>query len=80
MHKYTAPLILNDDYPNGEFQTAINYTVLNMNMNSLHTTYIVKASLKIFAAYLSFVVIIFAHRLFYKPVHVAKQEISPASN
>ena len=78
MHRYTAPLILN--YPDVEYQPAINYTILNMNGNGLHTTYIVKASLWAFATYLSFVIIIFAHRLSYKPHHTTNQEIPPVSN
>ena len=83
MHRYTAPLILNNDYQEAEQRlglSPVNYTVLNMNSNSLHTTYIVKASLWAFATYLSFVVIIFAHRLFYKPYRNTNQEIPPVSN
>ena len=90
MHRYTAPLVQNNDSSNdarfkgqaavyGEFQTAIDYTVMDMNMNGLHTTYIVKASLWTFATYLSFVVIVFAHRLFYKPNRLAVQETPPVS-
>ena len=78
MHRYTAPLRLN--YPDVVYEPAINYTIFNMNMNGLHTTYIVKASLWAFATYLSFVVIIFAHRSYYKPNRNTNQEIPPISN
>jgi hypothetical protein len=60
MRMYTAPLTQDHDYPIKDPQWVINYTILDMNMNELHTTYIVKASLKTFAGYLAFVVIVSA--------------------
>ena len=78
MHRYTAPLRLNSS--GVEYLSAIDNTILNMNMNDLHTTYIVKASLWAFATYLSFVVIIFAHRSYYKPNRSTNQEIPPVSS
>jgi hypothetical protein len=74
MRIYTAPLTLDHNYPNTDPQTLVNYTILEMNMNSLHTTYIVKASFRTFAVYLAFVVIVFAHRLSSKSYHAANEQ------
>ena len=76
MRMYTAPLTQDHDYPIKDPQWVINYTILDMNMNELHTTYIVKASLKTFAGYLAFVVIVFGHRLFYGSSRSSTKEVA----
>jgi hypothetical protein len=69
MRMYTAPLVLGDhDYAKEtQYGTVINGVILDVSANGMHTTFILKESLKAFAAYLAFVVIIFSHRSFYPP-------------
>jgi hypothetical protein len=73
MRMYTAPLVLADhDYAKeAQYGTVMNGVILDLNANSLHTTFILKESLKAFAVYLAFVVLVFSHRSFYAPSRVA---------
>jgi hypothetical protein len=70
MRAYTAPLVESDpDYrnvdPQMQPQMLVNYTILSIHQESLHEAFILKSSLKVFAIYFAFVIIVFAHRLFY---------------
>jgi hypothetical protein len=67
MRMYTAPLILGEhDYAKEtQYGTVMNGVILDLNANSLHTTFIIKECFKAVAIYLAFVVIVFSHRSFY---------------
>ena len=82
MRMYTAPLILSEhDYTKeSQYRTVMDGVILDMNGNSMHTTFIIKQSLKVFAIYLAFVVIVFSHRSFYGSSRVVNGGSTPSSH
>ena len=79
MRMYTAPLKgLEHDYTGATPATMTNALVMDINIYNLHSLDIVKGSFKVFAIYLAFVVIVFAHRTFYGSYRTVDRGGSPA--
>ncbi len=72
MRMYAAPLVLGEhDYvKEARYGTVIDGVILDVKVNSLHSTFIMKESLKAFALYVAFVVLVVSHRSFYPPNRV----------
>jgi hypothetical protein len=80
MRIYTAPLTEPDhNYRNVDPQMVVNYTIGDIHMEGLHTAFIVKSSFKTFAIYFAFVIIVFAHRLFYGSSRAVNQGAATVS-
>ncbi len=69
VRKYSAPLVMPDQNPRGYTDAAmISYTVINEeNMRTIHETDMLKGAIKSFGLYAGFVVLVFGHRVFYRP-------------
>ena len=77
MRMYTAPLMpAEHDYQKeSQYGTVINGVILDINGNSMHTTFIIKRSFMTCALYLAFVVLVFGHRSFYLPQRAADRAV-----
>ena len=65
--KYSAPLVMPEhDFKNADATTLVYNQINDSIFYSMHITLVLKESVKIFAWYLAFVIIVFAHRSFYK--------------
>ncbi len=72
VHKYCAPLVMPDQNSRYTDATIIAYSAINEeNLRTMHETDILKSAIKAFGLYAGFVVLVFGHRVFYRPTQAA---------
>ncbi len=68
VYRYSAPLVIPDQNSRYTDATMIAYTTINEeNLRTMHETDILKSAIKSFGLYAGFAVLVFGHRVFYRP-------------